>query len=114
MILLRQGKTGDFSSFPEKGENGYRHFIALIRKNMQFARYLRVDHILGGSVFTGFPKERGSGRSVRRNFLPDLLGILALESMRNEVTVIGEDLGTVDPLLKRVCTSFRCFPGVLF
>lgn len=102
--------------FPEKErKNGYRHFIALIRKNMQFARYLRVDHILGWQRLYWIPEgsEAREGAYVE-NFLPDLLGILALESMRNEVTVIGEDLGTVDPLLKESLHKFQVLSTRVF
>ncbi len=102
--------------FPEKErENGYRHFIALIRKNMQFARYLRVDHILGWQRLYWIPEgnEAREGAYVN-NFLSDLLGIAALESMRNKVTVIGEDLGTVDPLLKDSLQEFKVLSTRVF
>ncbi len=102
--------------FPEKErKNGYRHFIALIRKNMQFARYLRIDHILGWQRLYWIPEgsEARDGAYVR-NFLPDLLGIAALESMRNKVTIIGEDLGTVDPLLKENLREFQVLSTRVF
>ncbi|HPZ81125.1 MAG TPA: 4-alpha-glucanotransferase [Candidatus Atribacteria bacterium] len=102
--------------FPEKErKSGYRHFIALIRKNMQFARYLRVDHILGWQRLFWIPEgsEAQEGAYVR-NFLSDLLGIVALESVRQEVTVIGEDLGTVDPILKENLSQFQVLSTRVF
>lgn len=77
-------------------EAAYAPFIATLRANMRHAGALRIDHVMGlMRLFWvppgGTPKE---GTYISYPF-EDLLGILALESRRDQCVVIGEDLGTV-------------------
>lgn len=77
-------------------EAAYAPFIATLQHNMRFAGALRLDHVMGLMrqfwVPAGIPPTEGAYVSYP---LTDLLGILALESQRNQCMVIGEDLGTV-------------------
>ncbi|MBS1188595.1 MAG: bifunctional 4-alpha-glucanotransferase/malto-oligosyltrehalose synthase [Rhodocyclaceae bacterium] len=77
-------------------EAAYRPFIAMLRANMRHAGALRVDHVMGLSrlfwVPAGSPPTEGA---YVRYPLEELMGIVALESVRNRCLVIGEDLGTV-------------------
>lgn len=84
-------------------ETRYRDFIRLLRLNMRFARFLRLDHIMGLKRLFWIPegKEASSGTYVTYPFR-ELLAILTLESVRNKVTLIGEDLGTVPRFLRSV------------
>lgn len=74
----------------------YLPFIRSLRTNMQHAGALRIDHVMALLrlywVPAGIPADEGT--YVTYPF-DDLLGILALESHRNQCLVIGEDLGTV-------------------
>ncbi len=89
-------------------ESYYSHFISLIRENMKYSSYFRIDHIMGLYRLFWIPK----GVDVRRgtyvrSFFHDLLGIIALESQRSRVTVIGEDLGTVPPQVREAMKKYR-------
>jgi len=89
-------------------QNHYSHFISLIRANMRYSSFLRIDHIMG--LYRLFWMPEGSDArygTYVRSFFNDLLGILALESHRNRVIVIGEDLGTVPPQVRMAMLRYR-------
>lgn len=77
-------------------EQGYRHQIACVRHAMRHAGAIRVDHVMGLHrlywVPHGLPADRGAYVRYRPN---EWYAILALESHRAGVAVVGEDLGTV-------------------
>ncbi len=93
-----QGQDWGMPPFHPHGlrEKAYAPFIAMLRVNMRHAGALRVDHVMGLMHFYWIPpgEKACQGAYVRYPF-DDLLGILALESVRNRCLVIGEDLGTV-------------------
>jgi 4-alpha-glucanotransferase len=80
----------------ELREQHYQSFIELIRANMRHAGALRVDHVMALQHLYWIPSSQPprSGAYVRYP-MEDLIGILALESQRNQCMVVGEDLGTV-------------------
>lgn len=81
---------------PKLRETGYRHFIALLRENMRDAGAIRIDHVMGFMRLFWIPIGYGPKEGAYVQYpLDDLLGIVALESQRNQCLVIGEDLGTV-------------------
>ncbi len=92
---------------------GYAPFVAALRANMRHARNLRIDHVMALRrlywIPPGAPPDCGG--YVRYPF-DDLLGVLALESRRNQCLIIGEDLGTVpdgfrDTLAQAGVLSYR-------
>lgn len=75
---------------------GYSAFIDTLRANMRHSGALRIDHVMGLMRLFWVPPggKATDGVYVRYPF-DDMLGLLALESQRNQCLVIGEDLGTV-------------------
>ncbi len=77
-------------------ECGYGPFIDVLRANMRYAGALRIDHVLGLQRLFWVPEGAAASEGAYIRFAFDeLMGIVALESVRNRCLVIGEDLGTV-------------------
>jgi 4-alpha-glucanotransferase len=92
---------------------GYEPFIETVRAGFRHGIGLRVDHVMGLFRLFWIPEGHGptEGLYVRYPH-DDLLDILALESERAGAFVIGEDLGTVedvvrDELATRQILSYR-------
>jgi 4-alpha-glucanotransferase len=96
-------------------ENGYRLFVESIRKNCRHGGALRIDHVM--RLFRlywipdGCPASQGA---YVREVSEDLVRILALESVRNRVVVVGEDLGTVEPAVRETLARFGILSYRLF
>jgi 4-alpha-glucanotransferase len=76
---------------------GYRPLAATIRAVARHARGLRIDHVMGLFRLWWVPEGHGAtdGAYVRWPGR-ELLDVVALESVRAGVLVVGEDLGTVE------------------
>ncbi|SJL84372.1 4-alpha-glucanotransferase [Vibrio palustris] len=75
---------------------GYELFIQLLRRNMQHCGALRIDHVMGLLRLWWIPRGESAINGAYMHYpVKDMLAILALESHRQQCSVIGEDLGTV-------------------
>ncbi len=78
----------------------YQPFVELIRNNMRNCGALRIDHAMGLFRLWWCPNGNTENKGARYGCyvhypLQDLLGIIKLESHRQQCLVFGEDLGVV-------------------
>ena len=80
---------------------GYAPFIETIRSALRHSAGMRIDHVMGLFRLYWIPAGNtpAQGTYVRYPY-EDLLNIVALESHRAGAFVVGEDLGTVEDLVR--------------
>lgn len=93
-------KGQDWSFPPPNSEHhrdtGYRLFAEAIRKNCRHGGALRIDHVMRFFRLYWIPEKMSPAQGAYvRDRWQDLMHVLALESVRQKVMVVGEDLGTV-------------------
>ncbi len=83
-------------------EAGHRFFMDILRANAPPGGMLRIDHVMGLFRLFWIPRgETASQGAYVRYPSRELLAILCLESARRRTLIIGEDLGTVPPSVRR-------------
>ena len=82
-------------------EAAYEPFRRVVQAALRSAGGLRVDHVIGLFRLWWIPRGAGptEGTYVRYDH-EALIGILALEAVRADAVVVGEDLGTVEPWVR--------------
>jgi 4-alpha-glucanotransferase len=88
-------------------ENGYCLFAESIRKNCRHGGALRIDHVMRLFRLYWIPdaSDATHGAYVRERS-EDFVRVLALESVRNRVVIVGEDLGTVEPQVRETLARY--------
>lgn len=82
-------------------EEGYRYYRACLRHQFRHAGILRIDHVMGLHRFFWVPKGMTAREGTYVRYpAEELYAVLALESHRHGVHIVGEDLGTVPPYVR--------------
>jgi 4-alpha-glucanotransferase len=79
---------------------GYRYLIQSLRRHLQYARLLRIDHVMSLHRLYWVPNgmDARDGAYVRYRS-DELFAILVVESHRHQAQIVGENLGTVPEAL---------------
>ncbi len=97
-LLSTQGQNWGLGALSPRAlaEQGYSPWLDMLRANMQHSGGIRIDHVLGMARLWLVPQGEpaSSGAYVTYPF-DDLLRLTALESVRHNAIVVGEDMGTV-------------------
>ncbi len=94
---------------------GYRYFIQMLRQNCPSGGALRIDHVMGLFRLYWIPKGASAAQGAYVRYpAEEMLKILALESVRQQTAVIGEDLGTVAPYIREQLSEYQVLSTRLF
>ncbi len=76
----------------------YRYYIESLRHHLQYARFLRLDHVMGLHRSFWIPQGCAPTEGVYVRYpAEEFYAVLNLESHRHQAQIIGENLGTVPP-----------------
>ncbi|MBQ8708226.1 MAG: 4-alpha-glucanotransferase [Succinivibrionaceae bacterium] len=96
----------------------YQPIIDLFRSNMKSCGSLRIDHAMSLYRLWWVPNKNGNSDAAKGAYLlyrvEDMIGILALESHRNKCMIIGEDLGTVPEIMKKLLPESGIYSYKIF
>jgi 4-alpha-glucanotransferase len=104
--------TGQDWSFPppdagQHREDGYRLYTESIRKSLRHGGALRIDHVMRLFRLYWIPEGHDAAHGAYvRDLSGDLVRILALESVRSNAVIVGEDLGTVETKVRETLSAF--------
>ncbi|MBV9869788.1 MAG: 4-alpha-glucanotransferase [Frankiaceae bacterium] len=83
-------------------EDRYQHQIEVYRSAMRHAGAIRIDHVLGLQRLFWIPQGAGADRGAYVRYRSEeTRAIIAIEAQRSGTVVVGEDLGTVSPSIRR-------------
>jgi 4-alpha-glucanotransferase len=95
--------------------DGYRMFRESIRRTAQHGGALRIDHVMRFFRLYWIPDGMDATKGAYvHDRAEDLVRILALESARSRILMVGEDLGTVEPYIREMLGRFGILSYRLF
>jgi len=81
-------------------ELGYRHVLDFLRFQMRHTGLLRIDHVMQFHRLYWIPRGLSAREGIYVRYPADeLYAILCIESHRHRTRLIGENLGTVPPIV---------------
>ncbi|NVB36743.1 4-alpha-glucanotransferase [Pseudenhygromyxa sp. WMMC2535] len=92
-------------------DNGYRWWIARMRRQLELADLVRVDHFRGFAGYWEIPASAPTAMEGRWVTGPGAALFEALAAALGELPVIAEDLGVITPDVKALLAQLR-FPGM--
>jgi (1->4)-alpha-D-glucan 1-alpha-D-glucosylmutase len=88
-------------------EMAYAPWVEILKRNMKYAGALRIDHVMALFRLFWVPPEKSAAEGAYVYYpMDELMGVLALESQRNQCLVVGEDLGMVDPKVREAMNQW--------
>lgn len=94
---------------------GYRYLQAMLRQNCPAGGALRIDHVMGLFRLYWIPRGASPAQGAYVRYpAEEMLKILALESVRQQTLIVGEDLGTVAPQIREQLSKYQVFSTRLF
>jgi 4-alpha-glucanotransferase len=89
-------------------ENGYRYVRQCLENHMRYAGMLRLDHVMAFYRLYWVPRKLGAKAGAYvRYAMDEVFALLCLESHRNQCVLIGEDLGTVPPEIRKAMDQHK-------
>lgn len=86
-------------------EYAYQPFIKILRANMTNSGALRIDHVMSLMRLYVLPDSLDIGTYIYYNF-DEMLNIVAIESVLNNCTIVGESIGNVpDGFLEKLASK---------
>lgn len=104
------GGGQDWGFPPQRPEaaraSGHAEWSRALRAHLSVCGVLRLDHVLGLQRLFWVPDGAPACEGVYVNQpLEELVAVLAVEAHRAGAAVVGEDLGTVDPAVRRAMAT---------
>lgn len=103
-VLFRGGQNWGFPPMDPDAlrADGYRYLAAALRQQLRYARVLRLDHVMALRRLYWIPDGLPATEGVYVRYAEDeMFAVLTLESLRAHAAIVGEDLGTVPPAVRR-------------
>lgn len=100
--FFTKGQNWGFPPMHPEGlrQDGYRYLLSTIRHHLASAKLLRFDHVMGLArlFFVPHGLDARDGAYVKYR-VEELFALLCIESHRAQAQIVGENLGTVPPVI---------------